>query len=151
MKLTLMLILFVGAVLPVLIVFIDKSIFPEVVDHILKRLPINIDNIKSASLNIIFGTFLEELIYRQLLQLVLAHFIGIPLGIIVASTAFTLMHFSPGPGKVIFCDLFGIFVDSILFGVIFSRSNILFSWIAHCLSDFVALVCLMTYKSNHSK
>jgi membrane protease YdiL (CAAX protease family) len=127
----------------ILLVFIERSMFPEVANHILKRLPINLNNKKIVLLNIVVGTFIEELIYRQIIQTVITKFTSVPFAIIIVSIAFTLMHYSSGQFSIVFFDLLGVFVDSILYGLIFSRSNILFSWSAHCLSDLVALACLL--------
>ncbi|WP_160672386.1 CPBP family intramembrane glutamic endopeptidase [Clostridium sp. C8-1-8] len=143
MKKTLMLMLLVAIVIPIALAFIEKTMFPEVAEHILKRLPFDINNKKIVLLNIIVGTFLEELIYRQLIQTVITKFTSVPFAIIVVSIAFTLMHYSSGQFSIVFFDLLGIFVDSLLYGLIFSRSNILFSWSAHCMSDLVGLLCLL--------
>ena len=139
------LIIFTGIILPIITFMIEKTFFPEVIDHIVGRLPLNINNLLPTIINLVVGTFIEELIYRQILQYVIAKFAKAPIAIIISSVLFALMHRSPGSLVVVFLDLSSIFVDSILYGVIFNRSNILFSWTAHCMSDLTALFILRNF------
>lgn len=54
------------------------------------------------------------------------------------------MHYSQGSISIIALDMSGIFVDGILFGIIFTRTkNIFASWIGHYLSDLIGIVCLL--------
>jgi membrane protease YdiL (CAAX protease family) len=53
------------------------------------------------------------------------------------------MHYSPGPVLILAVDLGMIFIDSILYGVLFARSkNILVVWLAHLLGDIFGLLAL---------
>jgi len=50
------------------------------------------------------------------------------------------MHIAAGSLAIETFDLFTIFLDSILYGIIFARTkNIYTSWSAHLLSDLVGL------------
>ncbi len=54
------------------------------------------------------------------------------------------MHFAAGPTLIVIIDLFSVFIDSIIFGIIFQRShNVLVAWIAHFLGDIVGLIFLI--------
>ena len=45
---------------------------------------------------------------------------------------------------IVFIDLASVFVDSMIYGVIFLRSrNVFVSWIAHFLADIVGLALLL--------
>lgn len=139
------LILFTGIILPIITFMIEKAFFPEVIDHIVRRLPLNINDLLPTIIHLVVGTFIEELIYRQILQYIIAKFAKAPIAIVISSVLFALMHRTPGSLKIISIDLSGIFVDSILYGVIFNRSNILFSWTSHCMSDLTALFILRNF------
>ena len=61
----------------------------------------------------------------------------------IASIVFAFMHYSPGPVLILAVDLGMIFIDSILYGVLFARSkNILVVWLAHLLGDIFGLLAL---------
>jgi membrane protease YdiL (CAAX protease family) len=57
---------------------------------------------------------------------------------------FAALHFAPGPALVVFVDLAMVLVDSLIYGVIFARSNNVFvSWAAHFLADIAGVVFLL--------
>jgi len=75
----------------------------------------------------------------------LTPFIGVPAAIVVASVVFGISHYSPGAFAVVAIDIGSIVFDSILFGVIYARSNNLtVTWAAHLLGDIFGLVCLIS-------
>ena len=54
------------------------------------------------------------------------------------------MHYAPGPALIVFVDLALIVVDSIIYGIIFARSNNVFvAWVAHFLADLVGMAFLL--------
>ena len=72
-------------------------------------------------------------------------FIGIPAAIAVASLIFGLSHYSAGPFLVVALDISSIVFDSILFGIIYARSNnLIVAWAAHLLGDILGLVFLIS-------
>jgi len=121
---------------------------PEVFTHLTSRVPMDISSL-NASLFISIGiaTFLEELLFRALFQNRLSAFVSPAIAIGLASLVFTLGHYSPGPALVVFVDLLSVFVDSLIYGIIFQRSsNVFVSWIPHYLADIFSIVVLILIK-----
>ncbi|MFN8486188.1 MAG: CPBP family intramembrane glutamic endopeptidase [Caldilineaceae bacterium] len=89
----------------------------------------------------------QELVFRALFQNRLSAFVSPGAAIVLAALAFALAHYSPGPALVIFVDLLSVFVDGVIYGIIYQRSrNIFVSWIPHFLGDVVALFLLLALK-----
>ena len=58
----------------------------------------------------------------------------------MVSLLFTLLHYSAGDRAVVTMDLMLVFVDSVIYGAIYARSqNLWAEWLAHWLADLVAL------------
>lgn len=140
------LILLVGVVFQLLACCIAKYCVPGYIEHIISRLPLNVDVIIPVIITITTGTFLEEVVFRGFVQGRLELFTTPVKAIIASSFLFAFMHYSYGSIAVVALDLFGVFADSILFGVIFTRTkNIFASWVAHYLGDIVGIVCLLFF------
>lgn len=127
-----------------LTVFWARAYFPEFIEHVRARLPFDDGMSWAVLLPVLAISILgEELTYRSLFQGRLAPFIGGAASIVVVSLLFGLAHFSPGPAAVLAVDLGLVFVDSILYGVIYARSNnLVLAWAAHLLGDIVGLVLI---------
>lgn len=138
------LILLVGVISPLLTFYIGKYCIPGYIDHLKSRLPMDVEIIIPAIITVTIGTFLEEIIFRGFIQGRLEWFITPLKAIIISSILFAAMHYSHGSISIVALDTSGIFVDGILFGIIFTRTkNIFASWIAHYLSDLIGIVCLL--------
>ncbi|OPJ59582.1 CPBP family intramembrane glutamic endopeptidase [Clostridium oryzae] len=137
------LVLLVGVISPLLTFMIGKYCIPGFTDHVKSRLPMDINVIAPTIITITISTFLEEVIFRGFLQGRLEWFIPPTKSIIISSCIFTLMHYSSGSIPIVALDMLGIFVDSIIYGIIFTKTKNLFaSWIGHYLSDLIGIVCL---------
>lgn len=125
-----------------------KLFLPEVFSHLIARIPMNISAISVGLLiTLAIATFLEEVIFRALFQNRLNMFLNITLAIVVTSLVFAVAHFSAGPAIVVIFDLVGVFIDSVIYGIIFQRSrNVFVSWIAHYLADIVGIILIMLLK-----
>ena len=133
-----------GFIIQPAVVLWAKANFPEYLMHIQARLPFN-DGIGWAILLPMLAISLigEEMTYRTLIQGRLAHFLGIPAAVGVASVLFGLAHWAPGPDLVVFTDISLIVVASIMYGVMFARCNNLWVvWLAHLLGDVFGLLML---------
>lgn len=136
-------ILLAGTLAPIFSFLGGKYFVPGFIEHVKARLSLNIDQIVPTIIVIAIGTFLEELIFRGFLQGRLECFITPFKSILISASLFAFMHFSNGTISIVAWDLFGIFLDSILYGIIFAKThNIITSWIAHFLADLVGLLCL---------
>lgn len=132
----------------ILYFMVEKYFLPDVFAHILARIPFGISQISIGILIILaISTFLEEQIFRALFQNRLCEYINPAVAIGLVSLVFASAHFSPGPTMVVFMDMFGVFVDSLIYGFIFQRSrNVFIAWIAHFLADVVGLTLLIFIK-----
>ena len=126
---------------------IERAVMPEVVDHIVERLPFppTAGGLFVYAIPLAIALIGEELTHRTLIQGRLTPFIGSAAAIAVASLVFGLSHYSPGPFAVVALDVSSIVFDSILFGIIYARSNnIIVAWAAHLLGDLLGLLCLIS-------
>jgi membrane protease YdiL (CAAX protease family) len=88
---------------------------------------------------------MEELIFRAFFQERLSWFINIPMAIGISSAVFALLHYSKGSFSIVAFDIFTIFVDSIIYGVIYHRTkNIFASWIPHFLADIIGITLMIS-------
>ncbi len=134
----------VGFLIQPLLVFWANQFFPAYLEHVQARLPFETGISWGILLPLLAVSLLgEEMTYRTLIQGRLVPFTGVWAAIGVASLLFGLAHFAPGPVPVVALDLGLIFIDSIIYGVIFARSkNIWLVWLAHLLGDIFGLLVL---------
>lgn len=133
------------AVLVQLAVFLLAGAFlPAFVTHVKSRIPFfDATQFVQLVLLLLFTTLGEEMAYRALFQERLSWFIGTPLAIILVSVVFGVVHIAPGDPGVVAIDVVLVILDSLLFGLIFSRGkNIYVTWLAHFLGDVVGIVLL---------
>jgi len=134
----------VGVISPLLTFYIGKYYIPGYIEHVKSRLPMDVKVIIPAIISITIGTFLEEIIFRGFVQGRLEWFIAPVKAIIISSILFAFMHYSDGSIAIVIFDMSGIFIDSILFGIIFTKTkNIFTSWIGHYFSDLIGMICLL--------
>lgn len=137
------LIILVSVVLNLLTVIIAIVFFPEYFKHVVSRVsPI----LSFNSIAILIVQFLilglgEEIAFRGFLQGRLSWFIKPTYAIIITSSIFALLHYSSGTAMIVGFDLFSVFINSLIYGVIFLRTNNIFaSWTAHVLVNLVGII-----------
>ncbi|MFN2272334.1 MAG: CPBP family intramembrane glutamic endopeptidase [Anaerolineae bacterium] len=126
-------------------VLLAKAFWPAFLTHIESRIPL-FDTTQPAALfgMLLFTTLGEEMAFRSLFQERLSWFVKTPIAIVVVSVIFGLMHWSAGDLVVTIVDVALVTLDSIIFGLIFSRGkNLYVAWLAHLLGDVVGIVSLM--------
>ncbi|MBN3555795.1 CPBP family intramembrane metalloprotease [Fictibacillus nanhaiensis] len=79
----------------------------------------------------------EEIAWRAFFQNQLSKYIPIIPTIILTSIIFSLGHFAVGNAVVVSYDIFFIFINSVIYGVIFYKTNN--AWIS-AISHFIANV-----------
>jgi uncharacterized protein len=125
---------------------IFKYISPETLLHIQERLPSGGELTTALIVAILIGPLGEEIAYRGLFQERFGWMMPQWAAILTTSALFALMHFTAGPSEVVFWDLLGVFVDSLIYGIIYAKTrNIYASYIAHLLADSVALTSLFLF------
>jgi membrane protease YdiL (CAAX protease family) len=138
-------VLLVGVGTQALSVFGSHWLLPGYSAHVMARLPFDAGTFDSKVFNtLLVVTLGEEIIYRALFQKRLSAFLPVPAAIALSSIVFALMHYAPGPAAIVTTDLALIVVDSVIYGIIFARSNHVFaSWAAHFLADVCGMVFLL--------
>jgi uncharacterized protein len=136
-------VLLVGVGTQAFSVFGAHFFLPDYSAHVLARLPFDTHTLSGAMITMLLvSTLGEELIYRGLFQKHLNAFLSIPAAIGFSSLVFALMHYTPGPFIIVFVDLALVAADSVIYGIIFARSNNVYvAWAAHFLAD----VCGMAF------
>jgi membrane protease YdiL (CAAX protease family) len=141
-------ILLVVVVTPLITVMVGKLFLPEYFTHVLERV---VPYVKMDSLDKLFGQLLilafgEEIVFRVFLQGRLSLFINPGLAIVLTSIVFAGVHYTPGVTVVVLMDLLSVFVDSLLFGIIYERSkNVFASTLAHFLGNSFGMLLLIFF------
>ena len=136
----------IPVVLDVLSVFIDKIFFPEVMEHMLERLPFEVEVTKIVPIiiELLVVPLGEEIALRAFYQKQEGKLVGFVPAIIITSFIFAMGHFSYDHPAVVIMDLAGVFIDSLFFGMIFKETdNAWCSWISHSLADIIAVIVIM--------
>lgn len=142
-------IILVTFVSPIITLLIANLMLPEFIMHVKGRLPVDTSLIIPTIITITIGTFLEEIIFRGFVQERLGWFTDVPIAIMISSILFAFMHYSSGDFNIVIFDIITLFIDSILFGIIYAKTkNVFTSWIAHYLCDIVAIICIWMFFSN---
>jgi membrane protease YdiL (CAAX protease family) len=141
-------ILLVVFVTPLITVIVGKLFLPEYFTHVLARVTpyLKIESMNKLFTQLLILAFGEEIVFRVFLQGRLSWFINPRLAILLSSVVFAVVHFTSGAMVVVVMDLLSVFVDSLLFGIIFQRSNNVFaSTIAHFLANSVGILILLLF------
>lgn len=143
------LVLLVGFVIPILTVIISNLFLPNFFDHLKARVPILRPSlIIPLFISFLIGGFIEELTFRGLFQERLSWFLKTPVVLFLSAAIFSIAHFSPGSIGIVFFDLVGVFINALIYCVIYHRTkNVFASWIAHFISDSFALICVIYFTS----
>jgi membrane protease YdiL (CAAX protease family) len=138
-------VLLVGVGTQALSVFGAKFLLPDYFAHVIARVPFDMSSLGAAVfVALAISTFGEEIIYRAFFQQRITAFLPVWAAIGLSSLVFALMHYAPGPALIVFVDLALVVVDSLIYGIIFARSNNVFvAWAAHFLADVVGMLLLL--------
>ncbi|GFN31381.1 CPBP family intramembrane glutamic endopeptidase [Paenibacillus xylaniclasticus] len=119
---------------------IFDNFFPEMMEHLKARAPMLEQGFDiSLLLTFLIAAFGEEVAFRGLLQERLSWYAKPYIAIPLTSVIFALMHLSHGSVQIVSLDLASVFVDSLVFGVIYYKTrNIWVSWLAHFAANLVA-------------
>jgi membrane protease YdiL (CAAX protease family) len=140
-----LLILLVVLVIQAAVILLAKAFWPAFLAHVESRIPL-FDATQPAPLlgMLLFTTLGEEMTFRSLFQERLGWSIKTPLAIVVVSLIFGLVHWSQGDPAVAVVDVALVTLDSIIFGLIFSRGkNLYVTWLTHLLVDIAGVALLI--------
>ena len=133
-------------VIDVMQIVIEKAFFPEILEHMVARIPFEIDPAKVIPiiLQLLLLPLGEEIALRAFYQKQMNKLTGLAPALIIASLIFAIGHFSYGNPAIAVVDLAGIFIDSIFYGLVFKETdNAWCSWISHSLADIAAVIVVM--------
>ena len=137
------------AILPfvtcILSTVIANKFIPEFNDHVNNRASFAISgNLIKTILTLAVLTLGEEIAWRGFFQKQTTKIIKFIPSIILTSLLFALGHFSAGSFIVVAYDLLFVFIDSVLFGLIFKETdNAWCSWIPHFLADILGVLLII--------
>lgn len=139
------LLILVSIVLQVFYFIIYKNVFPEVFAHVLERTSLIESFNGKLILSLLILALGEEIAFRGLVQKRLGWVMKPIYAIFLTSVLFALMHISSGDSLVVIIDLTTVFIDSVLFGVIFYKTNnIYMSWVAHAIGNIISALLITT-------
>lgn len=125
---------------------ISKLFLPEYIEHVLSRT----ENFVSFDKNIImvlqlaFLALGEEIAWRAFFQKQLNKALSIRYTILISSILFAIGHISSGNTVIVIYDIFFVFINSILYGIIFYKSNNAWtSAISHFVANLFSLIVLI--------
>jgi uncharacterized protein len=127
-----------------LTVFAARALWPELLAHIVGRVPLLSQmSLIAFLIPLLIGTLAEELAYRGLFQARLSWLIGTGPAVALVAIIFGLAHIASGNPAIVAVDVIGVIVDGVIYGIIFARGrNIYAGWLAHFAADVVGLVLI---------
>ncbi|GIL15580.1 MAG: hypothetical protein BroJett039_07530 [Chloroflexota bacterium] len=138
-------ILLVGVMIQIAVIVGAQFLYPAFLEHVRSRLPLP-NNLQLFVIvaTLFVTTFLEEVTFRAFFQERLAWFVGTPTAILAAALLFSAMHIASGAPFVVALDVGLVFLDGILYGIIFARGKNLFAaWLAHFAADVTGILLLL--------
>lgn len=129
-----------------LFVLAGTFLLPNYIVHVKERLPmiVSTSTISAMIITITIATFLEEVVYRSFFQERLSWFIKPTFAILITSIIFGLVHFSKGSLLIVSFDIFGVILDSLIYGIIYNNTkNIFASWCTHYLADVIGVILIL--------
>lgn len=126
---------------------LSKIIVPEFYQHVLERTqPMLLFNkVFLLIIQLMVLAFIEELVFRAFLQANISTVIKPAYAIAITSFFFSIGHYSSGAVFVVLYDLVFIFIDSLLYGMIFQKTKSVYScafshFIANAVGVFILLI-----------
>lgn len=123
-------------------ILLSKLILPDFYMHVIERTkPILVlDKLFVLFIQLLILALAEEVVFRGFLQAQISARIKPAYAIIITSFFFSIAHYSSGAISIVLYDLFFIFVDSILYGILYERTKSVYAcWISHFLANAVGV------------
>jgi membrane protease YdiL (CAAX protease family) len=116
---------------------ISKLFLPEHIEHVLARTEIfvSFDKVVIMVFQLAFLALGEEIAWRAFFLKQLNKVVPIMYTLVISSILFAFGHISEGKIIIVIYDIFFVFINSILYGIIFHKSNN--AWIS-AISHFIA-------------
>jgi len=127
-------------------IILSKYILPEFYLHVLERIKpmLSLDKMLLLIPQLLILALGEEIAFRAFFQTKLCNITNPIWAIILTSLFFAIGHFSDGSMSVIIYDLIFIFIDSIVYGIIYQKTkNVYTCTISHFLANLVGISILL--------
>lgn len=128
-----------------IVIFLAQFILPSYVEHVVSRSEgmLNVSNLPMLIVQLFVLAFVEEISWRGFFQKQVSSYMSFIPALFITSVLFSLGHLSNGSLIIVIYDLFFIFVNSLIYGNIFRRTNnVWISTISHFLANLFAVIIL---------
>ena len=118
---------------------------PAFIDHIYSRteMVVSVNTVMLLILQLAFLAFGEEIAWRGFFQKQLSEWLPIIPVLLLTSILFSLAHFAVGSIVVVSYDIFFIFINSVLYGIVFYKTNnVYISAMSHFIANLFAIIIL---------
>ncbi|WP_071394271.1 CPBP family intramembrane glutamic endopeptidase [Bacillus tuaregi] len=125
---------------------ISKLFLPEYIDHVLARTEIfvSFDKVIILVFQLIILALGEEIAWRAFFQKQLNKVLPIVPTLLLSSLLFAFGHITEGNTFIVVYDIFFVFINSVLYGVIFYKTNNAWvSGISHFLANLFSVIILV--------
>lgn len=134
-------------IMDVVSITIAKLFLPEYIEHVLARTEIfvSFDKVVIMVLQLTVLALGEEIAWRAFFQKQLNNVFPIMYTLLISSVLFAIGHISNGNTIIVIYDVFFVFINSILYGIIFYKSNNAWvSAISHFTANLFSVIVLVT-------
>lgn len=125
---------------------ISKLLLPEYIDHVLARTEafVSFDKVLILIIQLAFLALGEEIAWRAFFQKQLNKALPIIPTLLISSSLFAIGHFSQGNVVIVLYDVLFVFINSVLYGIIFHKTNNAWmSAISHFAANLFSIIVLV--------
>ncbi len=125
---------------------ISKLLLPEYIDHVLARTEafVSFDKVLILIIQLAFLALGEEIAWRAFFQKQLNKALPIIPTLLISSSLFAIGHFSQGNAVILLYDVLFVFINSVLYGIIFHKTNNAWmSAISHFAANLFSIIVLV--------
>ena len=125
---------------------ISKLILPEYIEHVLARTEtfVSFDKVLILIIQLAFLALGEEIAWRAFFQKQLNKALPIIPTLLISSLLFAIGHFSQGNAVIVLYDVLFVFINSVLYGIIFHKTNNAWmSAISHFAANLFSIIVLV--------
>lgn len=135
-------------IVDIAVIIISRLFWPQYIEHVLARTEgfISFDKIILLIFQLAVLAIGEEIAWRAFFQNQLSKALPIIPALLITSALFALGHLAKGNIVIVIYDIFFIFINSILYGIVFYKSNNAWiSAIAHFIANVFSIIILLFF------
>ena len=133
------------SIMNLLVIVLAKLILPSYVGHIVSRseIMLSVNNLPVLIIQLLVFAVGEEIAWRAFYQKQISSFLPIIPAILITSAFFSLGHLTSGSLVIVAYDLFFVFVNSLIYGIVFHKTNnVWLSAVSHFTANLFAVIIL---------